>query len=213
MSTFSSYSGFLVAVNRLIDGDNVSASDIPTASLMQFVELAEKRIYREVRSRHNEKAFSALTTTSNLATLPTDFEACSIVHFGGIPLDPVPEEWIREYLDGSPSGDCEYFAEAGGSLIFGPTVADGTTVQGRYFYRHPDLTADTYAANTLIQKEPDLFLYATLLEGAPYMGQDNRVPLWTARYESIRDKLNADKTRAAYSAGRIKARPSTRLMG
>lgn len=197
----------------MIDGDDTGSSDLPLASLQQFVNLAERRIYREVRSRHNEKAFSSLTTSGNLATIPADFEACSVIHFGGVPLTPVPEEWLREYLDSNQTGECQYFAEAGGSFLFGPAVADGTTVQGRYYYRHPDLSADTYAANTLIQKEPDLFLYATLLESAPYMGQDQRVAIWGPRYEAIRDKLNADKNRAAYSAGRIQMRPSTRLMG
>lgn len=213
MSTFSSYSGLVTAVNRLIDGDDVSISDVPLASLQQFINLAERRIYREVRSRHNEKAFSALTVSGNLATIPADFEASSVIHFGGKPLTPVPEEWLREYLDSNPSGECLYFAEAGGSFIFAPAVTDGTTVQGRYYYRHADLASDTYAANTLVQKEPDLFLYAAVAESAPYMNQDARLPMWESRYVAIRDKINADKNRAAYSAGRIQVRPSTRLMG
>lgn len=213
--SFAGYNDLLIAMSRMIDGDDSGYGDIPVASLEQFLMIAEHRIYREVRSRHNEKAFSALTTTSNLATIPSDFEATSVIHFGAAPLEPVSEEWLREYLDSSPSGDCRYFAEAGDSFIFGPSVANGTTVQGRYFYRWPALTRSNFTSNTLVSKEPDLFLYAALLEGAPYMGSDQiqKVPLWTARYEAIRDKLNADKTRTAFSAGRIKVRPSTRLMG
>lgn len=130
--SIASYSDLLVQVTRLMDGEDVTATELTLGTLNQIVGQAERRIYREVRSRHNEKAFSSLTVTSNLATLPTDFEASSVVHFGKAPLLPVPEEWLREYLNNGATGDCKYFAEAGASFMFGPSVADATTVQGRY---------------------------------------------------------------------------------
>lgn len=212
MSTFSDYNGFMQAMYRLIDGSDSGVSDLPLSIVQQSINLAERRVYREVRSRHNEKALSG-TVTSNLFTLPSDFEALSVIHFGGKPLEPVSEEWLRAYLDSGPTGDCRYVAEAGGSLMFGPSVTDGTSVQGRYFYRYADLTSANYAANTLIAKEPDVLMYATLVEAAPFLEQDQRALLWEAKYTAIRDRLNRDKQYAAGSAGRIVVRPSTRLMG
>lgn len=209
--SIASYSDLLVQVTRLMDGEDVTATELTLGTLNQIVGQAERRIYREVRSRHNEKAFSSLTVTSNLATLPTDFEASSVVHFGKAPLLPVPEEWLREYLNNGATGDCKYFAEAGASFMFGPSVADATTVQGRYFYRHPDLTSSTFAANTLMANEPDLFVHAILAEGVAFFAKDPRY--WEAKYQDTRDRINAAKNRTAYSAGRIRIRPSTQLMG
>ena len=209
--SITSFSGLLTQVTRLIDGDDVSVSSIAVATLEQVIAQAEKRIYREVRSRHNEKAFSAVTVSGNLATLPADFEACSTVHFGGKALTPMPEDWIRGYIDNGATGDCLYFAEAGPALYFGPAVANSTAVQGRYFCRLPDLNSTTLPTNALIAAEPDLFIYAILVEAAPFFSKD--AGYWEAKYSSIRDRINSDKTRAAYSAGRIRVRPSTSLMG
>src|SRR6478752_2110429 len=95
--SITTFAGFLDQLTRLLDGDEVSASDVNTATLRQIVSLGERRIYREVRSRHNEKAFDTVLTSNNAATLPLDFEASSVVHFGGQALEPVPEEFILEY--------------------------------------------------------------------------------------------------------------------
>lgn len=209
--TVASFSDLLVQVTRLMDGENVSVTELSYATLRQVIGQAERRIYRDVRSRHNEKAFASVTVSGNLAALPDDFEACSVVHFGAKPLQPVPEEWLLTYLDNGASGDCMYFCEAGDSLQFGPAVADGTSLQGRYFYRYPALSPTTFDANALMANEPDLFIHACLAEGVAFFSKDPTY--WEAKYESTKDRINADKNRTAYSAGRIRVRPSTQLMG
>lgn len=209
--SIANFADLLTQVTRLMDGEDVSVTELSYATLSQVVGQAERRIYREVRSRHNEKAFDAVTVSSNLAALPDDFQACSVVHFGSKPLQPVPEEWLLEYIANGATGDCMYFCEAGDSLMFGPAVADATALQGRYFYRHPDLSPTTFAANTLIANEPDLFIHACLAEGVAFFQKDPTY--WEQKYQDTRDRINADKNRTAYSAGRIRVRPSTQLIG
>lgn len=209
----TTWSEYLTRILTLIDGDDAGSSSIPVSTLEAITELAEARIYREVRTRYNEKAFSALTVSSNLATIPSDFEAPSIIHFGGKALEPVSEEFLLEYLDSGPTGDTIYFCQAGSSFKFGPAVANGTTVQGRYFYRMDALDSTTLPTNALFAASNDLFLFAALAESGPFFEQDARVPMWTAKYESIRDRLNNASRNAAYTAGRMKVRPSTKLMG
>lgn len=206
-----SLSGFFTDVHRLMYGDDVSAANLPIATLQQALALGEARIYADVRSRHNEKAFSGVTVTGNLAPIPDDFEACSTVHFGRQELDPKPEAWIRDYLLNGHTGETLYFAEAGNSFTFAPAVADGTAVQGRYYYRWPALDSTNFDSNTLMAKEPKLFLYATLAEGAPLFGQNPAI--WEAKYLATVERINNAKNRAAYSGGRAKVQPSTRLIG
>lgn len=206
----SSYTDYLTQIQRLIDGDDVSASEIAHATLDQIAKLAQRRIYREVRSRYNERAFAGLTTTGNLAPLPADFESLSVVYIDGAPLEPVAEEWLREYLDTQPSGPCKYVARAGSSLMFGPALADGTTVQGRYFARLDDLTAANFGANGFIAREPDLFIYAALLEAVPFF-PTQQAQLFAAKYESIKASVNDATERTAAHAGRIRRRPSVRM--
>ena len=209
--SFASYTDFLEQISRLLDGDDVSVSDVPVASLQNIIGLAERRVYREVRSRHNEKAFSGVTATSNLAPIPADYQSASVVHFGDTPMIPASEEYIRAYLACGASGAARYFADAGGSFIFGPAVSDGTAVQGRYFYRHPDMTAANFSSNALIANEPDVVLYACLAEGAPLYGLDPA--RWEAKYLDTVARINTERERGAYSAGGVRVRSSTRLMG
>lgn len=210
----TSYSDYLVQVMRLIDGDDVSVSDVTTETMRQIVGLAQRRIYRDVRSRFNEKAFASVTTTDNLATLPIDFEAVSVVHFGGDALTPITEEAMRAYLRSNPTGDAVFFASAGSSLQFGPAVADGTVVQGRYFFRDDELTAANFSANALIAREPDLFIYAALVEAIPFFpGAANQAQLFLSRYEQTKDAINAASAKVAINAARLVRSPSAGLIG
>lgn len=202
-----SFSGFLVNLNRLIDGENVSVSEIPQASLEAIVRLGERRIYREVRSRHNEVAYSG-SVTSNSALIPADFESNSVLHFGQGPLIPLSEEQILQMLWDGGRHCIQYYAEAGSSFIFAPTIDDGAALQGRYYARLADLSEDTITDNALYQAEPDLFVYACLCESAPFFGQDKRMPLWESKYQAIKDDLNHAKNRAAFSGGRMQMRQS-----
>jgi hypothetical protein len=199
----TSYSGLLTRLTQLIDGDDTSISAISTETLAHIINMGERRVYREVRSRHNEKDF-AVTVADNLAAIPADFESASVCHFGGAPLRPVAEDWLREY---NLRGGCrvEYFAEAGSSFFFGSPVDDGNVLQGRYYARLPDLDASTLPSNALFAAEPDLFIYAALAESGGLFGHENdsRIPLWEQKYQLARDRVNGAKSRAAYSGGRL----------
>lgn len=206
------YPGLLNELNRLITGDDALASEIPRSTLEAVLLLGQRKLYRDVRSRHNEKAFPSVTVTGNLAPIPADWEATSTVHFGKDALLPRSEDWVRSYLQGNPTGDCIYFAEAGSSYYFAPAVTDGTALQGRYFHRNDDLTAANIASNALYQAEPDLFLYAALSESGEFFPVGQRLQVWEAKYRSIVDRINNAKDRAAYSGGRIQRTPSARVM-
>jgi hypothetical protein len=215
------YAGFLVELMRLIDGDEASPTDLPLGTLAQIIELAERRIYKDVRSRYNEKSFAdALTggvvvptvVTNNLAPLPDDFESASLVHFGAAPLNPVSEEFIIEYNLQDSSGDCLHFAEASNNFTFAPAVADATLVQGRYFARLPAIDATTILTNALFINEHDLFVYGCLIEAAPIFKKFAELPVWEKKYQDVKDRVNARRAGAAYSAGRMRLQPSTRLM-
>lgn len=198
----TTYSGLMTELTRLIDGEDTSASEIPVATLAQIVHMGELRVYRDARTRFNEKAWGIMVT-SNLAAIPSDFMAPSIVHFGGMPLQPISEAQLLEFLQSNPSGTAEFFCQSGTNLQFAPSVTDGTTVQGRYYYKLPDLNDTTLPTNALFAAAEDLFIYAALAESAPFFGQDERLPMWQGKYLDILQKVNNLDHRAAYGVGRI----------
>lgn len=208
-SKYTTISALYVAITRLLDGEDVTVSDMSTDSLDQLLTVAQQRIYREVRSRWNEVDFAGATVvTNNLAPLPADFENASIVHFGRQALIPVSETVIRDYWAnmGSAVSGTLYFARAGNSLTFFPAQADTTAVQGRYFSRLPLLTDANMAANLLYQNADDLFIYACLVESADFFGESTKMAAWESKYESIVAALNVSSHRVAYGAGRLQQR-------
>jgi hypothetical protein len=209
ISKYATLAALYVAITRLLDGDDVTVSDISNASLDQLLTVAQQRIYREVHSRWNESTFTGVTVTGNLAPLPDDYEAASIVHFGRQALIPVSETVIRDYWadnGASANGTDLYFARAGNSLTFYPAQADAAVVQGRYYARLAYLTDANMASNLLYQNADDLFIYACLVESAIFFGESQNMPTWESKYEAIKDSLNISSQRAAYSAGRLQQR-------
>lgn len=211
-SDITTIASLYTEVTRLLDGEDPTVADISVESLNRLLRIAQRRIYRDMRTRFNEVAFSALTTTSNAATLPSDFEAVSEIHFGKQPLQPVTRQVLRAMVDDGGTGDACYFARVDGTLKFWPEVSNGTTVQGSYWARLADLTDANLASNALFQAADDLFIFACLVESGPFFDSIQRMPIWEAKYASIRDALNTDDMRAAYSAGRARVRPSTRIL-
>lgn len=210
-SNITTMAKFYVEVTRLLDGEDVTVSDVSVATLSRLAVVAQKRIYRDVHSRFNEKAFSSTTVTGNLAPLPADFKELSIVHVGRQALIPVDEAVIHDYW--ASSGTVEkYVARAGSNLTFWPALADGTQIQGRYFFAWPDIDDTNLASNLLFQEADDLFIYATLVEAAPFFGEGEKMVIWQEKYLSIATELNRQTHRTAY-AKRIQVRPSVGICG
>lgn len=211
-SNIATLASLYTEITRLLDGEDVTVSELSTDSLSRLLVVAQKRIYRDVRCRFNEKDFDTVTVTSNLAPLPSDYKSLSIAHFGSQSLIPVPEEVIRDYQSGT-AGTEKYIAHAGANFTFWPAVADATELQGRYYFAWPDLSdsGTNIADNLLFQEADDLFIYAALVECAPFFGEMQKMPVWEQKYASIVGDLNRESRRVTYSGGRLQRRPSARI--
>lgn len=58
------------------------------------------------------------------------------------------------------------------------------------------------AVNGLFLRHPDLYLYGTLVESAPYLQHDERLQLWDARFEQAVKEINIERERAQFAASR-----------
>jgi hypothetical protein len=57
--------------------------------------------------------------------------------------------------------------------------------------------ADVTAGNWLLTASPDVYIYASLLEAAPYLGADERVPLWRSELDRRLAEVLRGRTSAA----------------
>lgn len=78
---------------------------------------------------------------------------------------------------------------------------DGTLFVDFEFIRDIDPITSS-AVNGLFLRHPDLYLYGTLTESAPYLQHDERVTLWDGRFEQAVKEINIERERAQFAASR-----------
>lgn len=124
---------------------------------------------------------SDATIDSEYIAVPTDFEGAKAIYLAPnyLPLDFIsPEEIVqRKTLYPNESGDPKAFSVVGGELQFWPWN-DGTfTGEMTYWKRIPALSASN-TSNWLLVRRPDVYLYTTLIQSAPFLNDDERLAVW-----------------------------------
>ena len=179
----------------------VSAADL-SSQIDDLVTIAEKRIFREVRTRDMETALS-VTIAAGVAALPTSYVALKMAYVDVSPIQELERrsgEWIyRNYPYQASSGIPKYIGRVGTNFVFGPYPDSTYTIKGIYYVR---LTAIATTVNALFTANPDLYLMASLAEAEMLIGRDSRVPIWEAKYQKIMTDLNGeDKTEDQSGSG------------
>lgn len=60
------------------------------------------------------------------------------------------------------------------------------------YYELPQLLSDSVQTNWITEYAPQLLLYATLLEAAPFLKNDERISIWQAMYDRSAATLNGE---------------------
>lgn len=137
-------------------------SQIPT-----FIGMAEAAIFRELDVRELQTT-ATLTISGEVASLPLDFG--SLVKLEGVAggtAYALDYQSKPERSTSDPNAAPTVYAfEAGKIRVFG--AGDGTTFTLSYT---PKITAlsNSNATNWLLDNAPDLYLFASCLEGAKYV--------------------------------------------
>lgn len=166
-----------------------------------LVTLGEARINREIRATEMETAMS-VTISSGVATAPTGFMGLKNAYVDGSPTQKLyvksAADIYDKYPDRSSQGKPTFIAYDAGNFIFGPYPDSTYTIKGTYYKLQGPLSSGTYA---LFTTNPDLFLFASLAEAAPFMVNDKRVQLWEAKYNQIKNDINARSESQRYGGG------------
>lgn len=146
-----------------------------------FITLAEGYLATENRLRIRE-AEATITLTSDadgLCTLPSDYAA------------------TRDIYPESETSLVTGFEITGASIQLDP-IAEGENIVLNY-YRKPTALSASNATNWLLAAYPGVYLYATLIQSAPYLGNDERIQTWGNLLERALDQLRASDRVARYS--------------
>lgn len=157
-----------------------------TSYIPDFIKLAETRHGRDLRLRVMETvATSTATGGTNYLALPTNF-----LEFRYVALDTTPQivlrymspfELTRNYGN-KTSGEPIYYTIIGSRIYFGPTPDSSYAIEWA-FYSKPTALSDSSTSNDVLTTHPDLYLFASLLESAPFLMQDERLGVWGELYK------------------------------
>jgi len=192
----SNYGELKTAIADFLNRDDLT-SVIPT-----FVALAESQIARDLRHWRQE---SRVTTTLNerFENLPSDWLEGIHMHLSkgeSIEYASVAEISRQKVGNNDEAGKPRLFTLNSGQIEFFPQPDDDYTLTMIYYARIPTMSADD-DASWLMTYYPDVYLYGSLLQSAPYLAEDARVGVWAQLYSAAIKNLGDDSTKARSSGG------------
>jgi hypothetical protein len=199
----TNYTSLAAALPQWLDCATADISSV----VSDIITNGEKRIFREVRTPEMEASLSSAISSGTIS-VPSDYVELKYAYIDTNPVQYVqlvPVSYIYErYPTRSADGVPVVMARDGSNFIFGPYPDSNYTVKGTYYKRLAAIDATTTPA--LISSNPDLYLYAALLETEPLLGRDQRLQLWEAKYRMVKEMINGEADRSRFG-GNLSIRP------
>lgn len=193
--------------------DYLHRSDL-SSWVPNFIQNCESKLYKRVMIRDMEKTFD-IAVSSGLGTVPTDYRAMKFAYRNANPTTPLQivtlEELYEEYPGRSDGGIPAVFTREAGNFIFGPGNPADFTMKGVYYYTYTLLSAGVKTTNWYTDNAPECLLYGSLVEAAPFIGDDERLPLWQSMFEEAVRIVEHEQKRENLSGGTKRQR--TRASG
>ena len=179
-----------------------------TQSVTTFITLAEAKLNRELRTRDMLIRAEAITTNEFVA-VPSDFLENYSLELNMSNIGPQQSLAFIGPLEAKVlkankiTGLARYYTMIDGAFEILPAPATNTDIILTYYQKIPALSG-SQTTNWLLTKSPDLYLYSTLLEAAPYLKDTVNMQVWMAARQQIIDAVMLESERAM--------RPSTQLV-
>jgi hypothetical protein len=192
-------------------GDWLNRSDL-TSVIPDFISLAEAQIERTLRARQMIVRANA-SFDAQYGAVPSDFlEAKSLKLTSTNPQSPLSflsiDALDAEMTKYTASGKPKFFGVVGGQLRIVPTPDATYTTELTYYAKLSKLSSSN-TTNWLLTSSPDIYLYGSLLQAAPYLQDDARIQTWATLYERALNDLQTADDRSASSGGALLTRAKT----
>jgi len=191
--------------------DWLNRSDL-TATIPDFISLAEAQIERTLRTRQMLTK-TTLTIDAEFESTQSDFletralkltSTNPVTPLSFMTMDALDEEATKFTASGRP----KFFGVVGTQFRFVPTPDATYTAEIVYFAKLEKLSASV-ATNFLLTSSPDIYLYGSLLQAAPYLQDDARIQTWATLYERGLNDLQVADDRGSTSGGSLLTRAKT----
>lgn len=181
------------------------------AEIPWFIRMAEASFNRKLRTRQMINR-SRVVAAARYVKLPSDWrKAWNIQRVeDNFPLDYLsPAEMDKKrhelaqnqlLIGGSPVPTATFYSFFGDTLelLPSPTEEDPVEIEMLYYGQVRPLT-DQDPTNWLLTAHPDLYLYGALVHTAPFLKEDERIPVWKELFNEALAEANAEDADAKRS--------------
>lgn len=190
-----SYANFKLELESWLNRDGFTSLE---SKLDTFLAMGQRRIFREC-NLHAFEATATNTTGTSLA-LPADFKRAKALYiiYGGNAKEVNGDSMLNVLKQrATGTGVPEVWCRVGDTIELGPE-ADSDYTWYLIYYKSLDLLGDANTTNYFTTDEPELLLYASLLEACLWLKDDVRADVWKKKYEEVKRQLelsdgNSDK--------------------
>lgn len=197
----TSYSELKSAVASWLNDSNL------TSRIPEFISMAEDRIAHRLRIRSME-ADASLTISSEDTALPSAFLEARRLYLTTDPkttLEYVQPHHLAKIWASSQTGKPLVYTIEGTNLRVGPIPDQTYTGKLLYYAKLTAFSADT-DTNWVLSNARGLYLYGALLEAAPFLGNDARIPVWEKQFEQILATVNKTEKEARFGGSPLVVR-------
>ena len=180
-----------------------------TSVIPTFISLAESQINRDIRDHRMVKRATAEVDTKYFLK-PSDWLETIRFQLNTTPIATLlfvtPDQASEEQIKFTASGKPKYFTNVGTQIEVVPTPDAVYTGELMYYAKVPALS-DSTTENWLLSSAPDIYLYGTLMQAAPYLNDDGRIAVWQGLYRQGVETLKLQDERSRIGSSSLRRRP------
>lgn len=201
MMPLNNYSALQASIADFLNRDDLGTQT------QDFITLAEAQINRDVRHWRME-ARATTTFDARYVALPADWvETIRIVATDDYrALQLLSTDQLERLRPGASAGPPQFYAHTQGQIELFPVPGASITGEILYLAKIPALT-DAAPVNWLLTDSPDVYLYGSLLQSAPFLRDDERTATWASLYSAAVTRLNDAGKAAKHSGTTLRVRP------
>ena len=178
--------------------DFLNRADL-TNVIPDFITLTEADMNRSLRVREMSVRTRA-PISEQYVKLPVDFLGMRNIELVTNPVTPLEYRNMQNldlYRASDATGKPVYYSITQNNIEFAPVPDAEYTLEIVYYQKIPAL-ADN-ATNWLLDTHPDVYLYGSLMQSAPYLQADERIGIWAGKYNQIKEQITASDEKAKFS--------------
>ena len=201
----TTYSELKTAVADFLNRDDL------TTAIPNFVALAEASLNRRMRAPEMVTR-ATVTVDAEYETRPADWLETIRYQINTNPIGVLqfvtPEEASIQKTKFSTAGTPLFFSTVGTQFQHVPAPDTSYTAELMYYARVTGLS-DVSTSNWLLTANPDIYLYATLVQSAPYLKEDERIGVWAGILDRLMAEYEVAEQRAKTGSSRLVTRTRT----